>query len=89
MSSLCLNSACYSFFIAGNDLTIGGTTFTFIPANMQQSFAVGLIITNDLIVEDNETFVVSLSSSDPSIDVSSPQSQVTIIDNDSKFPNYY
>ena len=52
---------------------------------MQQSFAVGLIVTNDLIVEDNETFVVSLSSSDLSIDVSSPQSQVTIIDNDSKF----
>lgn len=42
-----------------------------------------ITIINDKMLEDNETFTVQLSSNNPNVNVTLPQSTVTIIDDDS------
>ncbi len=41
-----------------------------------------ITVFDDQVLESNETFIVQLSSSDPSVIVTVPQSVVTIIDDD-------
>ncbi len=51
--------------------------------------AVNVTVEEDLIVEDNETLSVFLSSEDPSVDVLTPQEQILFIDDDGEFFCYF
>lgn len=40
--------------------------------------------TDDLIVENDESFTISLSSPDPNVNILTPEAQVVVLDNDGK-----
>lgn len=59
-------------------------TFTPLTGN---ELTVNVTVEDDLVVEDNVTLTLFLSSRDPSVTVLTPQQQILFIDNDGKTIN--
>ena len=75
-------------------LLSGGEDFKEMNASLQfqpgeRRMVVTLTLLNDLLVEDEEIFHVSISVDDPSITVARENSSVTIMDTDCKTKCYY
>ena len=56
-----------------------GTQLVFTSA---ETLCVNISIENDAVLEENEVFIVELSTNDPQVNLSSPSTSVTIVDND-------
>ena len=67
------------------DVSLSNQTITFTAGDTAGAQRCGLIsITDDSTVENNETFAVSYTATDPVVELMADQTPVTIIDNDSK-----
>ena len=81
----CYNSHTSSSYTHAVDFSLSNQTLVFIAgdtAGAQQCAFVD--ITDDIIVENNETFVISFATVDPAVEFLTDQAAVTIIDDDGK-----
>lgn len=58
---------------------------TFIPGDLSQVGCMAVAVNQDQTLENNETFLVVISSSDPGIDIALQESTVIVIDSDREF----
>lgn len=76
----------YDIFFLAIDFSVGDQTLTFSTGNTIGIERCGTAnITDDSVVENNETFIVFFMTTDPVVEFvpdQSPQTLVTIIDND-------
>ncbi len=71
----------YSFFLVGRDYELATTSVIFSSGVFQ--VCVNLTILDDEIVENNETFILTLTSSDPAVLTGNTGStEVTILEDD-------
>ena len=56
-----------------------GTQLVFTSA---ETLCVNISIENDAVLEENEVFIVELSTNDPEVNLSPSSASVTILDND-------
>lgn len=82
-------NACLLFFSENEDYTGVNETLIFRP-DLMPVMCVDLVISEDNLVEDNETFVLEITSDDPAILLVDPTTaQITIINTDGKNYTYF
>ena len=76
----------YYFFLGSDDYTsVSNMELSFQPATATEPSCGDVQITNEDILEDDESFIVTLDSSDNAIVIDSNTATVTIRNDDSKF----
>ena len=50
-------------------------------------YCTDIVINEDILVEGDEMFLVSLTTNDPAVDLANDEAQITILDNDRKTIN--
>ena len=78
-----LNSVCYYWYVTGTDYDSGPYTAMF-PADTTTA-SLSISITNDNIVEMNETFSLTINPSSDVTVVDPDDAVVTIVDDDSEW----
>ncbi len=77
----------FSTFLTGsNDYNSANFSITFVPdlINRQRSLCLNLSIVKDGVVEDTESFLVSIATLDTSVDIEQANSTIDILDSSSK-----
>ena len=75
-----------------NDFSLLANELLTIPSTAAVSTAVcrDITVPGDMIVEDNETFIISVETSNPNDVIIGPSTAtVTIVDNDGKYSHRY
>ena len=72
------------FSVAPGDFSLLTEQLTFNPGNDSQRDCAIIMVENDLILEDDESLSVVLTTTDPDIIIGPNLAIVTITDNDSK-----
>ena len=72
-------------YTAPGDYVSFNETVSFQPSSSTSPLCVDIVINNDIILENDETFAVSLSSNDQDVIVESQNATVTISDDDGMY----
>ena len=74
------------FSIAPDDFLLPTTQLTFNPGNGLQRDCATITVGSDTILEDDESFSVVLTTTDPDVTINPNTTVVTLTNDDSKYP---